>query len=237
MGRSPHPGYLLNCRSWTLRPQVSDFRQAYCRSEIHQKSDLSNIFPKSEKSDLGSQNHDFWLILEPFWCQLSIQFWIFFEKCRKHDSIVKQTISEGFSTSKASIFRSSFDPNFKLFLAPLAGCIFSSFHTSWSQDDGFWEPLGAQLAPKWQPKSSKWLPRAGSTRLCTLFPRGPRIHLFLRSFLERPWQYFGWIVHAFQPYFWYISDAFFADRQSLLARNKLTENINNKQITAKIYKS
>ena len=30
------------------------------------------------------------------------------------------------------------------------------FGATWCQKGGFWEPLGAQLGPKWRPKSPKW---------------------------------------------------------------------------------
>ena len=38
----------------------------------------------------------------------------------------------------------------------ILGLIFWEFGATWCQKGRFWEPLGAQLVPKWRPKSLKW---------------------------------------------------------------------------------
>ena len=43
-----------------------------------------------------------------------------------------------------------------IFWCLILGLIFWDFGATWCQKARFWEPIGAQLGPKWRPKSPKW---------------------------------------------------------------------------------
>ena len=43
-----------------------------------------------------------------------------------------------------------------IFWCLIVGLILWDFGATWCQKARFWEPLGAQLGPKWRPKSPKW---------------------------------------------------------------------------------
>ena len=47
-----------------------------------------------------------------------------------------------------------------IFWCLILGLIFWDFGATWCQKARFWEPLGAQLGPKWRPKSPKWCQNA-----------------------------------------------------------------------------
>ena len=53
-----------------------------------------------------------------------------------------------------------------IFWCLILGFIFWVFGATWCQKDRFWEPLGAQLGPKWRPKSTKMVTRSAPKSKC-----------------------------------------------------------------------
>ena len=85
------------------------------------------LFAKSEKSQVPKSDRfciNFGIIFSSFWEPFGIIF---------------------------SSFSASFLYNF---LDAFLDLLFFDFEASWCQNDGFWEPLGAQLGPKCDPKSA-----------------------------------------------------------------------------------
>ena len=94
---------------------------------------------------------------------------------------------------KAHIFSSNFIEISMLFQDPLLYTIFLGFMTTWCQNVRFWEPLGAQLGPKWQPNHP-----SGAKRTPFSQRRARRFaDLLPGSFSKRSWQPFSWILIHF----------------------------------------
>ena len=134
-----------------------------------------------------------------------------------------------------------------IFWCLILGLIFWVFGATWYQKARFLEPLGAQLGPKWRPKSPKW--RKNCIHFSNPWPLfwKPGTDLLPRSLSECSlapfWSILDWFCMAFDGLLhncWCISEAFFAiifaDCQRRPTRSELAANIKNIQISAETCK-
>ena len=125
---------------------MSDFRQTYCRSEIHQKarplkkhSENSKIIPLSALNSILS-----------FWEPLCLSFSMPFRKTSK-PRILQHVL---FGHLKASRFCFKFIRT-KCFSRRPPGHFFNLMLIL-CENDRFGETFQIQRAPKWDPKSTEW---------------------------------------------------------------------------------
>ena len=96
------------------------------------------------------------------------------------------------------IIFSSFSASFLYhFLDAFLDLIFPTFEAPWCQNDGFWEPLGAQLGSKRRLKSAKWRQKVPKKYQCGAHIFRPISEIVSRALPGTILVDFGWIFNEF----------------------------------------
>ena len=204
--------------------------------------------PKSISND---SSIDFGLILASFFHQKIILFRKS-PKARKPWKNIEKSMILHLKASHIRIdFWSKFHACSKRLPKPLFSTLWPPKCTKKSPYWIFWTVFGAQSDFQGSPKSPKIAQEAPKylTILCLALARWPTCsrrrfrsapgHHFGRCWMDFGWilNEFWWILASFFKDFGHVSAAAFAECQRCMARNVITENVNNMQITAEICKN